>query len=315
MELENQDDVIKTISKNILKKINTPLNSMGIELTTYCPLDCFYCSRRWLDRKNKEMSWEQFMKVKENLSNIDRVILCGLGEPMIYSRIYDVLDELADKKVVIITSGTVEIDYVRLNKNDNVEVIIFSVDDPTEEGMYRISGGFYNWSNLMKNMDVNKRNRTVKMINCTVSEENYKSLPQLAEFAVRHKLQSVSYTKIITHEDSNSISKEVATDMQNYLDKARSIAERKGLIFTDSFTDLKCLCWGRIVPYIDINGNLYPCCHGLNMGYKVGNVFNYSISEIFAGEGYKLFKEGQTCFGNCPIFEDKIGKIKEIKNK
>jgi MoaA/NifB/PqqE/SkfB family radical SAM enzyme len=298
------DANLERLHAKILALINKPTNTIGLELTTYCPLDCSYCSRRWLDRKDQDVSWEQFLALKPKLERFERVVLCGMGETMSYRHIYDVVDHLT-QRVVIITSGTVPINYERLNRNRNVEVIVFSLDSPYEDEMRAITGN-YNWKHLLQNLENRTRRPShVKMINCTVTRANYKQIPELARFAVEHRLQAISYTRAILHTEQNDI----AAEIQEYLQEAKRICQRGGVIYTDSFTHLKCVTWGNVVPYVNLQGNLYPCCHGVDRGYKVGNFFEQDFDAAWESEAYRQFRTGDICMHSCPLFEDKAYQV------
>lgn len=304
-----KNNELQVFNDKLLKLLNKQPSTIGIELTTHCPLDCLYCTRRWNRRRDEEIKWEEFIKIKQDFNSIEKIVLCGIGEPFVYSRIYDVLEELKDKKVIIITSGTVKIDFERLNKHNNVEVLIFSVDYPSAEGMIKISGGLYNWSNLLYNLNKNGNKNMVKMINCTVTENNYMSLTDLVQFAIDHELQAVSYTKVITHTEDEELTKELEDKIQEQCEIARKIAAKKRLVFTDSFSTLKCICWGGLVPYIDLNGEFYTCCQGMNLDKSIGNVFEKSFDEIIKSDAYKSFMCGDICFNNCSIYKDKINAL------
>lgn len=293
-------------ANKVLKQIKKRTNTIGIELTTYCPLSCKYCVRHMLERKNRELKWDDFLIIKDKISGFDRVVICGMGEPMVYSHIYDVLAELKDKKIIIITSGTVLIDFNRLNANKNVEVVVFSVDEPTEAGMREIAGN-YNWSNLLSNL--NNARRVARIINCTVTQDNYRNIPELARFAVKYRVNAISYTLDIRRSEST-----IFENINKLLAEAEETARKGRLVFTDSFTHLKCMGWGNVVPYLNLDGELFPCCQGVNRQLSIGNIFSQNYDEIWESEGYRKFREGNLCRFDCPIYNDKESRSREADN-
>lgn len=288
----------EVLKNKILQSINQKSNTIGIELTTYCPLDCIYCTRKLNERRDKHLSLEDAKLLLERIKDFQRVVICGIGEPFVYPYLYDVLDKLSSKKVVLITSGTVKIDYERLRHSNCVEVLIFSVDSPSEEGMKEIASA-YNWDNLIYNLQ-NARGFT-RMINCTVTEETYKLLPETAQFAVDHHLSAVSYTLDIRREKS-----EDSETIRKVLDEAKNIATRNRLVFVDNSTQFKCMSWGQLVHYINLDGDFFPCCQGVNTKYSVGNIFRESFEQILEGEAYKQFQTGFKCLEGCRIYSDRV---------
>lgn len=287
------------VKNRILEKITAKTRTLGVELTTYCPLQCKYCTRNMLERKDRNLSREKLLELKEKLADFQRLVICGMGEPMTYPYIYDTTSML-EQTIILITSGTVPIDYEQLNRKKNIEVIVFSIDAPSKEEMVEITGN-YKWENLMQNLKRSRYNaRVSKVINCTVTKSNYRRIPDLTRFAVRHRLQGVSFTMEIRRTDNTGVGKEI----HKYLEEAVNITKRGGIAFTSSYKHVKCMSWGDVVPYIDIDGDFFPCCQGVNRKYKVGNIFNSTFAEIWDSPAYKKFKKGNMCLHDCPIYSD-----------
>ncbi len=285
----------------VISSINKKTNTIGIELTTYCPLDCVYCTRKLNERRDKQLSFEDAQRLLGRVGEFERVVICGIGEPFVYPHLYEILDILKDKKVVLITSGTVKINYERLNKSGCIEVLIFSVDSPSEEGMKKIAPT-YNWDNLIFNLQ-NARGFT-RMINCTVTDETYQLLPSIAEFAVKHNLSAVSYTLDIRRDKSQD-----SEVVKKALEEAKNIAKRNRVVFVDNSTHFKCMSWGQLVHYINLDGEVFPCCQAVNTKYVVGNIFENSFEEIIEGEAYKKFLTGFKCLKGCRIYSDRLELI------
>lgn len=291
-------------TKDFKTKIGTLIGKkpdvIGIELTTYCPLNCTYCSRVLNENKDRELSWEDFLLMKEKVQNFNTITLCGMGEPMFYSKIYDVVHALRDKQIVIITSGTILIDFVKLNKYRNVKMISFSVDAANEEEMKSIATR-YNWENLINNLKPTRP--IIKIINCTVGEHNYKILPEIARFAVKHKLVAISFTMAYLNEDKE---RDVHKLVQPYLEEAKSIVKAGGVAYTDSFSAAKCIYIDSIIPFININGDVFPCCRGVNCGQSAGNIYNETFDKLWEGDMYQGFTKGSLCENDCWLYKDRV---------
>lgn len=288
-----------TYTEKVLKKIREKTDTIGIELTTYCPLNCEYCARKLVERRDRELGWEDFMSLTDKLKDFKRVVFCGMGEPMAYRYLYEAVHALSSKKVIIITSGTVPIDYKKLNAKNNIDFIVFSVDYPSEEEMRR-SAGNYNWNNLINNLK-NAR-RVSKIINCTVTKNNFKVLPAMVEFAVSHKVNAISFILEIIREEGELLHE----DVKGYLNEARAIARRAGVFASTSYTHVNCIVHGKVVAFLDICGELYPCCYGVEKICSMGNIFSSDFNQIWEGEAYGRFREGTLCMTECPLYRDKL---------
>ncbi|QOV19214.1 radical SAM protein [Blautia liquoris] len=292
-----QESKEKVLENKILSQINKVSNTIGIELTTFCPLDCIYCTRKINERCDQNLSMEKFEELYKKIENYERVVICGIGEPFVYPHLYEVLERLKDKRVVLITSGSVKIDFEKLKHGNCIEVMIFSVDSPTEEGMKKIAST-YNWENLQYNLS--QARGFTRIINCTITEENIKDLTSLVQFAAEKGLSAISFTMDIRRVENG----EYREDVNQILLEAKKIAQKNRVFFMDNSTNFKCLSWSNLVNYINLKGDFFPCCHGVNSKYVCGNIFESSISEILESEKMQAFKKGHLCFSNCKIFDD-----------
>lgn len=285
------------VTDKILSKVKERSNIIGIEVTTYCPLDCEYCTRKMLDRRDQDMSWQDFLTLKSKLDSFKRIVICGMGETMVYKHIYEAVQELK-QKVQIVTSGSILIDYERLNRNKNVELVVFSVDAPTKEGMEAIAGN-YNWSNLIQNL---KGARGIaRAINCTITEKNYEDILSLAEFAVKYKVNTINFAVDLHNKDRE----EVYQAISKKLKEAKKIIQKGRILYTDSISETTCMAWGKVVQFVNLHGECFPCCNGVIKEYVLGNLFKDNYEDIFMSDKYKEFKKGGMCKNDCTIFNDK----------
>lgn len=294
--MENKCELFK---KKVLKKINQKPSSIGIELTTYCPLNCEYCVRKSLEKKDQEMSFEDFKLLVPKLKDFKRIVLCGMGEPTVYSHLYEAIELLKDKRITIITSGTVPLDYVRLNANRNIEVIVFSVDCPTEQEVIEMTGN-YNWEHLMHNLS--KGRGIAKIFNCTVTKYNYKHIPELVDLAVKNRLCGISFVLELIREDGEVDHEEI----KRYIEEGEKRAKKAMLVTSHSYSNLKCISFGSVVPFIDIYGNIHPCCTGVERMMTVGNLFEKTFDEIWEDTAYGAYKSGHLCTTGCSMYNDKL---------
>ncbi|MFZ3064217.1 MAG: SPASM domain-containing protein [Nitrospirota bacterium] len=82
--------------------METNLEAIRLELTNKCQLSCAECSRRFMSRPVGEMDFElakliveEGLEYKKDIS----FILSGLGEPLLYKRLPELIDFMAEKGV------------------------------------------------------------------------------------------------------------------------------------------------------------------------------------------------------------------------
>lgn len=281
--------------KNLLNGLP---NAVGIELTTYCQLNCIYCQHEKVQRRNQNMSLEQFDLLNNKLGDFKYAVLCGIGEPTMYPHIYEVVPKLK-QDVLLITNGSVKVDFKKLNQKRNVKVVIFSIDEPSAEGMKKIAQN-YNWEIMMENLkNVRKSGIMVKMINCTINRKNYTKVGDLIKFAKEQGLNAINFTfdlyDLEIHKDAMQL-------LNQYIDVENS-DKTSNLIITNSTNSLKCVTWDVILPYVAVNGDVYPCCVGMKDEQLMGNIFEQDFSEIFEGERYQEFQKGSDCF-ECKLLRE-----------
>ena len=162
---------------------NKPQMAM-LEITTKCNLHCVYCAARKLVKTPSDLPLEKIKEMTKNLSTFEYICLCGLGESLLHKEFYEVLGLFQDKKIVLITNGSLEIDYDRLTKYNNIDAISFSTDGSTEEDMKRVSSN-YRFDILLQNLERAKQYHVNVAINCTLVQDNIEKLDGLKELAIQ----------------------------------------------------------------------------------------------------------------------------------
>lgn len=81
----------------------------NIEITTRCNLGCPACARTQLKTKSRFMNKDDFVKVLDHLPHAYRVVLVGLGEPLLHPEAIDFigLAVASGRRVGLVTNGTV----------------------------------------------------------------------------------------------------------------------------------------------------------------------------------------------------------------
>lgn len=262
---------------------------VSLEVTTRCQLNCIYCTRD--NNHSQDLSTEKLYKLQERLKGVKKLIICGIGESFCFPDIYSAIWAQKDYKVSIITNGAVAIDFKKLNRERNVELLVFSIDATTEEKMKSICLG-YNFKVLKENLEeLMKFPKIAGIINATITEQNIDEIPLLVEFAASHKLLAVNYELPIGNEQFVSMNKEKINDK---IKEAMKLARKNNVVF-NQFYRLTCNTGGYIVPNIRLNGDFYPCCNGMNIGKRLGNIFEEDLSVLWKERAEPLLSREEFC--------------------
>ena len=270
---------------------NKPQMAM-LEITTKCNLHCVYCAARKLVKTPSDLPLEKIKEMTKNLSAFEYICLCGLGESLLHKEFYEVLGLFQDKKIVLITNGSLEIDYDRLTKYNNIDAISFSIDGSTEEDMKRVSSN-YRFDILLQNLERAKQYHVNVAINCTLVQDNIEKLDGLKELAIQYQVKRF---KIGFPLGKSKWLKEMVEPIQEKLAHLKSGLEEAGIEFEGPL-EVKCIFNGAPIAVISKNGNVYPCCDYFCGRPLVGNVFHDHFDTMWEKDSYERFRSGTYCKG------------------
>lgn len=278
-------------SSLLYETIKKKPRAYGFEVTTRCPLNCVYCDRSSVNGGGEDVELDKleqvFHKVGANTN-----ILCGLGEATIHKQFNDI-QMMLKGDAMLITSGSVRLDWKAMIAIGKIKYIAFSVDSPFKEDMERISKG-YCWDNLLCNLSqARKQDKIFTMINATINANNYMQLFELVKFAYMKGIRSISINYPIMKD--TSFIEEHSNEINQQLTQIMEFAKKNLGMIVDSPNRYKCFANSSIVAYVDIKGNVYPCCYAYNEGYLVGNLEDETFDAIWQKDRYDNFKNGELC--------------------
>lgn len=278
--------------------------SISWEVSTKCSLDCTYCHREKSSMKNLAM--EEFDLYNNGFGDEfkERYVFCGIGESFLNLEFYQMIEKLDKQKVTIITSGTLSIDFERLMDTKRVDTFIFSIDSATREGVREICGENFSYDNLVENIQLADRLRKARrqpmmmVMNATINVHNVNELESLYHFA-RKKNFDVLHLSLPWGE-WEFINENLGT-MKTQIKKIRRLSRAGRLYFENPFVSYCCLSYGKVLPYMNLQGDVFPCGYALNQNYKVGNMNEESFEVMWNSDAYIRFKQGELC-KSCYMF-------------
>jgi MoaA/NifB/PqqE/SkfB family radical SAM enzyme len=176
------------------KTIEDYPDALQIEVTNRCNFKCKMCIRNVWNAKPQDINLDLFKKIaSESFSIIDKVILYGLGEPLMHHNFIDLL-KIANKelkrdgKIMISTNGSLLSERLaeKLLKEIGLDVISFSIDSIDESVFSVLRGPGLN--EIMKNFYyVVKLKRFAKRdfnldVEIVLMKDNFMDLPKIIKY-------------------------------------------------------------------------------------------------------------------------------------
>lgn len=278
---------------------NLPREVM-LELTDRCNLDCEYCFRSNKRTKGKILDWDKFISIVEKLDFIEVVALCGMGEQLIYPKFYEAVSYLSEnnKKVAIITNGTVPINYERLYHLGNIKSITFSVDGTDSEVIKQICSK-YDISKLLNNLELGRKYPLIrKEINCVITEKNIGNVIHMVSFCKEHGIDKLN---MLLPTYSMGWIKDNIEEISCLLSHISNESIHSGIEYSSPY-EMYCYYQGTPIPFISLNGLVRTCCDHFNRVPRIGNILESDFKQLYDTKAYQSFQSGKYC-ASCNMYK------------
>ncbi len=300
-----------------------------LETTNRCNLLCTTCPRTYEELEPPaDMSWELFCSIVDQIPNLQRAVLHGVGEPMLVKHLPRMVRYLKDRGTYVLfnTNGTV------LNEKNGRALIEAELDelrvsfDAANAESYRAIRGRNYFHRILKNVrafrDMQERDgRSKPRVSAWLTglRETVEQLPDFVRVAADTGVREVYLQRLVFFAE-NAIGKarpdqalyeRLSAEETVYVDRAAALAKSLGITFSASGAggepgmSLKrsdnnspwALCrrpW--TVMYFTANGRALPCCiapfsqRGYE-NYTLGDATQQSLREIWTGEAYRDFRK------------------------
>jgi radical SAM protein with 4Fe4S-binding SPASM domain len=299
-----------------------------LETTNRCNLLCTTCPRTYEELEPPaDMSWDLFRSIVDQLPNLSRAVLHGVGEPMLVKNLPRMVRYLKDRGTYVLfnTNGTVLTEKSgRALIEAELDELRVSLDAANAESFKAIRGKNY-FNRILRNVrafrDLQEREgHTKPRVSAwlTGMRETVEQLPDFVRVASNAGVKEVYLQRLVFFEE-NAIGKarpdqtlyeQLSREETRYIESAAALAASLGLTFSASGATSEpgmslrrhddgspwSLCrrpW--TVMYITANGRALPCCiapfsqRGYE-NYTLGDATQQTLREIWSGAAYQSFR-------------------------
>ncbi len=294
------------------------LNSIYLEITSKCNLNCIMCIRRaWRDEIG-DMDFKLLKKIIHEAKElgVEWIWFAGYGEPLIYEHFEEAVKEVKQNKIKlgITTNGTlIDEDMAKTLSKYKVDRVVISIDSPFEEKFKKIRGTevskiIRNVKNLEKKAQESKKPEI--WIEFVVMKDNIEDLPALVDLAGNSGATTVLISNLLpyTYELAQQVlyfnGSNVASDVILEASK-RAIASKVRLLtpYFELKTQRSCNFIEKGSCVVTWDGDVCPCYNFMHtypciingrkkMIHKVsfGNLNNQSLKDTWLSPKYVKFR-------------------------
>jgi MoaA/NifB/PqqE/SkfB family radical SAM enzyme/pimeloyl-ACP methyl ester carboxylesterase len=294
----------------------------NIEITTYCNLKCKFCARTQDKKRSQHMPVERFSNILGLLPHCYKIVLVGLGEPLLHPEITRMIQiaKSLKKKVGLVTNGMLleaDISYRLLEAG--LDSIAFSLDgyDASVSSLVRNGTDFPRViRNIKEFVAISNTTRKISMaVFSAVSKETISHLKSLIDQvsdlgADVLMLSDINFQSNLSH----TLWQNVNAPLEEMVKRAVSHAFSKNLpvlsvhgleefgleeryqdfllippgqLYRRSPQHAWCYSPWQTIP-VDVEGNITLC--DCQPGLIIGNLFQDSFSDIWNGETLKKYR-------------------------
>lgn len=299
-----------------------------LETTNRCNLLCTTCPRTYETLEPAaDMSWELFTRIVDQVPNIARVVLHGVGEPMLVKALPRMIRTLKDRGAYVLfnTNGTL------LNVKRGRELVDTGLDelrvslDAADAKSFAVVRGKDYFNRIVRNVraftEMQAREGVARprvSLWLTGLKETVRQLPDFIRIARDIGVKEVYLQRLVFFDQGaiglarpdQALFERMTREDAEVLETAETLARALGISFnasgaTEPETSLRratdktpwSLChrpW--TVMYFTANGRALPCCiapfsqRGYE-NYTLGDATQQTLRDIWNGPAYQRFRQ------------------------
>lgn len=298
--------------------------SLYVETTSRCNSKCQTCILTFGGREPAaDLTWERFRRIVDQFPILERVLLHGIGEPLLNPDLPCMVDHLKERgATVIFNSNAITLTERRAETliAAGLDELRVSLDATTSETYARIRGvdAFDKVVDNLERLDARKRAQAVShprvSLWFTALRDNVDEIARLVPLARRVGAGGI-YLQRLVHNGlglataEQSLYARLGPRQGELIRATEAAAAAAGIDFSASGATAPEVSltpshasrpWSACrrpwtLAYVTVHGNVVPCCiapwiTGHYDGIVLGNVFRQSIEEIWWGARYERFR-------------------------
>jgi len=310
--------------------ITSPLPiQLYLESTNRCNLKCRGCIHfkgPW--ESGRDISLAQMIRITDQLPDLQRVVLHGIGEPLLNRQLPAMIEHLKARGVyVLINSNGILLDakWRQELMDSGLDELRISLDAASSQGYQQMRGNDQ-FDRIVTNLQAlkalqNESHKSTLAVSLWYlgTQDNIAELPQFVQLAADIKIAEVYLQRLVYFQDHAGYGVAVAQKslqeteprLLELIHESQMLADRLGVRFNSSglcrpVESLKvesreerpwhkCFRYHQLM-YVTAWGNVLPCCIApfATVDYTsliMGNVFESPLEEIWMGERYTRFRK------------------------
>jgi MoaA/NifB/PqqE/SkfB family radical SAM enzyme len=298
--------------------------SLYVETTSRCNSKCQTCILTFGGREPAEdLTWSQFRQIVDQFPVLERVLLHGIGEPLLNRDLARMIAHLTGRgAAVVFNSNAISLSPTRAVAliDSGLHELRVSLDATTAETYARIRGADA-FEKVLRNLgglrdakcERGTPNPRVSLW-FTVMKDNIEEIPGLVSLATRVGASGVYLQRLVYNglgmataeqslharlgrRETELIRRTGDAADAAHLDFSASGATAPEISLTPSHAERPWSACRRpwTLAYVTVHGNVLPCCiapwiTGHYDGIVLGNLYRQSIEEIWWGSRYEGFR-------------------------
>jgi radical SAM protein with 4Fe4S-binding SPASM domain len=314
---------------NRREEVSSLPTQLYIEPTNRCNSNCSICVRTFYKHESiKDLSFGDFKSIVDQFPRLERVVLHGIGEPLLNRDILKMVSYLKSRGTYVLFNSNATLLNKKVQQgliDTGLDEYRVSIDSATPE-TYQKMRGIPLFPNVVENVTefvklkkaLNKNSPKISLW-FVGTHENITELPDLIKMARDMGVKEV-YLQRLTYFDelkASGLARENMAIYKNPPPKVMDIIEECQDLATDlditlnssgDSTPIDSLTKKEIskypwqnclrpwnLSYITANGNVLPCCISPFTGFEyedliMGNVFKNRFKDIWNSEKYRMLR-------------------------
>jgi MoaA/NifB/PqqE/SkfB family radical SAM enzyme len=298
--------------------------SLYLETSSRCNSLCETCILTFGGREpQRDLTWDEFRRVVDQFPDLDRVLLHGIGEPLLNRDIARMITHLKTRRAHVLFNSNV----ITLSPKTGRALIDAGLDelrvsvDASTRATYRRIRGVDAFDRVVRNLEAFAAlktelgaDRPAVSLWFTALQDNIEEIPALVPLARRVgapeiHLQRLVYNGLGLATEAQSLYGRLHDRQAALVQATEAAARAAGVAFSASGATAPEVSltpsragqpWSACrrpwtLAYVTVSGNVLPCCiapwiTGHYDGIILGNVFREPLPEIWWGERYRGFR-------------------------